>query len=535
MANVSSATESGYTVTMKITPTTLLNNFVTGDTVLISSMGGASGAGYDGTYQLTNAVTSGGITTEIMYTDPTKGLGSSSGGTVSGADNFYAGGQDHFTAAAGATLPAAATGTTAGGTTTQGTTYYVKVAYVGSGSDLPASIETAQVISAGNLLTVTPPPSVPGETGWKVYVGVFDGTTISLHLQQTFTSFGSIWTEPTSGITTTGVSPPATNFGFLDLESNGIHVDKHAIVIDPNPNAGAGNIPFTVVIGNDGGVYGVTPSPNLTNDTVTNYNGNTTAGLYLAQFYGIAYNPTNTTSHILGGVQDNGIINQTGGLQWGQQSNGDGGQIYATSGGYYYDINFDDDNLFSYGNLTTSNPILGSGSTGLPGFRQVPGLFPNPFFLPSPNNPQSDPTANHTLWFGTDTLYMTADASSTGTPAWYTISNTSEGWFTPADAIYNNITVDTTLVDSMGASAANSSVLYVAARGGEVLVTHNLPSDPSNPANDPTWKASYPVPIITTQLTTLTANTITVQNAAGFPSTGTLFIQSSSGVTYAVS
>lgn len=107
----------------------------------------------------------------------------------------------------------------------------------------------------------------------------------------------------------------STDGGATFVNAGGtIHVDQHALVF-----ADAA----TIYAGNDGGVYrGTLPGPaweSLNND------------LALTQFYaGLSLQP-GAGPGILGGTQDNGTLEYTGGPSWGEVLGGDGGYT-ATDG-----------------------------------------------------------------------------------------------------------------------------------------------------------------------------------------------------------
>jgi hypothetical protein len=98
-------------------------------------------------------------------------------------------------------------GQTSGGTQ-QATTYYVKIAYVFGGPAGVGSAESSLAVAANNLLTVTSPSSAAGATGYNVYAATASGLET---LQNTTPiAVGTNWTEPVTGLTTTGEAP------FLD-------------------------------------------------------------------------------------------------------------------------------------------------------------------------------------------------------------------------------------------------------------------------------------------------------------------------------
>ena len=83
-------------------------------------------------------------------------------------------------------------------------TYYVKVANDVGGADY-ASGEFGPITVPGGQLMVLTKTTVTGYSGWWAYVGTTSGSEISQ--TTSLIAFGSSWTEPTSGITTSGAAP----------------------------------------------------------------------------------------------------------------------------------------------------------------------------------------------------------------------------------------------------------------------------------------------------------------------------------------
>src|SRR5207249_4900818 len=69
---------------------------------------------------------------------------------------------------------------------------------------------------ANNLLRVTSPSSVPGATGYNVYVATVSGQQV-LQNGGTPVAIGSAWTEPTSGLVTGTVAPFSNGVGDGNL------------------------------------------------------------------------------------------------------------------------------------------------------------------------------------------------------------------------------------------------------------------------------------------------------------------------------
>ncbi len=107
------------------------------------------------------------------------------------------------------------TGTVAGGTNT-GATYYVVTNWVTPYGTSQASPVSTQAVATDYLLTVTQSNTSAGRySGFNVYVGT--SATGPFYLQNSLPiALGSTWTEPASGIITTGTTVPA---GVPNLEN----------------------------------------------------------------------------------------------------------------------------------------------------------------------------------------------------------------------------------------------------------------------------------------------------------------------------
>ncbi|MGH9841739.1 MAG: beta-galactosidase [Blastocatellia bacterium] len=108
-------------------------------------------------------------------------------------------------------------------------TYYVSYTWViaGVGESTPAPSASQITAGAGNLLKVTVPPFETEVTSANIYVGT---SRESLKLQGSVTQDGGAWTEPASGISTTGPAPPTQNTAFgsvLDLYQHVMGIDGH--------------------------------------------------------------------------------------------------------------------------------------------------------------------------------------------------------------------------------------------------------------------------------------------------------------------
>ncbi len=108
----------------------------------------------------------------------------------------------------GATPGTPSLSTTAGGS--QGSrTYYVKNVYAGALGWTAASAEQSIVVGANQLLVVTSPSSSTGAVGWDTFVSTSSGAEVEQNL--VMVAIGTNWTEPTTGLLTTGqLATPST-------------------------------------------------------------------------------------------------------------------------------------------------------------------------------------------------------------------------------------------------------------------------------------------------------------------------------------
>lgn len=192
---------------------------------------------------------------------------------------------------------------------------------------------------------------------------------------------------------------------FTQIASD-VHVDWHAFRIDPSN-------PLHLVGGCDGGVF-------ISNDGGDSWVGRN-AGLMIAQFYqGVSVHPV-LHSEYVGGVQDNGVLTTDGLPFWEGINGGDGG---FTS--------FD-----ASGNVLFFEAEWGAQGPGAAISRVLNGHFQNVDFGIDATD-RADfmpplvmhPTQSQTVYFGTQRLYRTTDATN-----WQQISASSDlskgsGWIT---------------------------------------------------------------------------------------------------------
>jgi YD repeat-containing protein len=115
-------------------------------------------------------------------------------------DNVYDGTHDFISPPSAPSLSSTSGGSLAG------SIFYVVITYLGSAGETLGSSQSNLTISANHLLTVASPSSSTGATSYNVYVG----TLSSGESLQTSTpiTIGTNWTEPTTGMVSTGVAVP---------------------------------------------------------------------------------------------------------------------------------------------------------------------------------------------------------------------------------------------------------------------------------------------------------------------------------------
>jgi photosystem II stability/assembly factor-like uncharacterized protein len=177
----------------------------------------------------------------------------------------------------------------------------------------------------------------------------------------------------------------------------GIHVDQHALVVDPRD-------PAVVYAGNDGGIYRTADRGGSWTSLNTN--------LAITQFYGgVGPHPFEPAA-VLGGTQDNGTLEFAGDPTWSSVLGADGGFTA-------YDHQ---DPAVAYAEMqwTPNSGFSGPRRRDAPGAfgpRRVNGIViaDRALFIPPL---VMDPADAHVLYFGTFRLYRTADRAD----SWSAIS-----------------------------------------------------------------------------------------------------------------
>ena len=109
---------------------------------------------------------------------------------------------------AGITPPLAPTASAVSGGALAAQNYWIRISYVTSLGETPASDELEIHLDAGTLVKIASPAADAGglATGWNVYIG---STTMAETLQNALPiAIGTSWTMPSSGMLTTGASVP---------------------------------------------------------------------------------------------------------------------------------------------------------------------------------------------------------------------------------------------------------------------------------------------------------------------------------------
>ena len=166
--------------------------------------------------------------------------------------------------------------------------------------------------------------------------------------------------------------------------TNTVHVDQHTLIFDPVR-------PDTMYIGNDGGIYRTADGGKW---LWTTLNPRTLA---ITQFYaGISFNPANALD-ILGGAQDNGSSEWTGGAAWTLFQGGDGAYTAFDHVGTTAYVSFTSGSA-SHGWSGATTPITPTGTFLNSGINTADrSEWDLPFIV--------DPSNSNVLYYGTYLLY----------------------------------------------------------------------------------------------------------------------------------
>ena len=210
--------------------------------------------------------------------------------------------------------------------------------------------------------------------------------------------------------------------------SNGIHVDQHALVVDPQN-------PSILWAGNDGGMYRSADYGSTWADL--------NSGLSITQFYpGVSAFP-GSGYQLLGGTQDNGTVEYDGSPAWPQ--------VFCCDGGFTA-VNFQTPTTaFAECQWNSCGPYrrdAGSGGAFVAKSAGInfadPALFIPPLVM-DPVNPQ-------VLYFGTTTLYRTGD--------------NGESWAANSPGFGGRIS-------AIAVAPSNTQTVYVGLQTGGVQLTPN--------------------------------------------------------------
>jgi photosystem II stability/assembly factor-like uncharacterized protein len=234
-----------------------------------------------------------------------------------------------------------------------------------------------------------------------------------------------------------GIGLYRSNNGGNSFQSilNNIHVDQHAITIDPRD-------PATLFVGNDGGIY---RTRNRGNSWVPLNNN-----LNITQFYsGISLHPSDTAV-VLGGTQDNGTLEFSGTPVWDLVLNGDGGYTaidYTNPSIAYAETQWQQNSGFS-----GPRQRIGSGFFST---RKVTGinLGDRALFIPPL---VMDPTNPQTLYFGTYRIYRTTNGADLWTAITGDLTRTPNG-----------------RISAIAPSVADPATIYVGTSDGHIQVSRD--------------------------------------------------------------
>ena len=249
--------------------------------------------------------------------------------------------------------------------------------------------------------------------------------------------FGNVYVDPTDENTVYALGVPmykSINGGNSWFQaSSGVHVDHHAIWIDPAN-------PMRVILGNDGGLY-------ISQNGSSSYTK--INGLPITQFYAATVD-FNNPERRYGGTQDNGSMRTLSG-------NLNDWQVILGGDGFYCIVDFTNPNViyaeYQWGGLRKSvngGNSFSSATNGISGSDRTNWMTPVVM----------DPTNPDLLYYGSQRLYKTTDGAS----SWSAISgDLSNGPYSNWPR-YGTIT-------TIAVAPTNPDVIYLGTDDGNVWTT----------------------------------------------------------------
>lgn len=217
-----------------------------------------------------------------------------------------------------------------------------------------------------------------------------------------------------------------------------VHVDWHAIAIDPND-------PKRIFVGNDGGAF-------LSRDGAQTFQS-VNAGLATSLHYaGMSLHPTDPTG-VLTGMQDNGtIIGRNGLLQWNAVNGGDGAftAINPTNPDLYY-VSSQNGSIVRINRTANTSTGISVSTTVEP--RRA---FIAPFIL--------DPSRPTRLYFGGARVFRTENEGSSWTP------------------ISPDLTRGSGTINALAVAPSDSGTIFVGTNDGNVRYSRDFGSTWSAPS-----------------------------------------------------
>jgi hypothetical protein len=289
-------------------------------------------------------------------------------------------------------------------------------------------------------VTVTTTPDGADVT-LKSYAGYTDALSVHPSTSTRFFFGGDITWDCTMS--------DATNAHCSGFGSSQIHPDIHDISIVPGT-------PDTIYVASDGGFYS-----SLDGGTTFRSGGR---DLGEVQFQSIATNPN--TDVIIGGLQDNGVVNFTGSRTWIRSEDGDGGDTRIDS-----ISDMGSTHIVTYSTIYTGFQLgrYEEGVGKVPFDQPGPSTEPVAFYAPLEQDPNT-----HNLYYGRQSLFRSNDTDAMRGDSWDQISPVMGDTTTmfPAIENFNNI-------NAIGLSS-DTNVIYLGYYNGEVFVSNASAMGPCN-------------------------------------------------------